>query len=327
MWLLPVRLPSGSCVPNNKNHLSYWVCAAFAAAALKGGFTIKKKLTAFLLCALLFLTFSATAYADFGPKASVQISFTGIEEEIYYGTLLSEHRSTGPSSAWDGKTAYHHYRHGEEGKPIWEKFVSYEDEDGFYFLQEWWDCSESNQLLWTYRPPSVYKILLYFPESDSFLVSPIYEQYAFDSYYTVDLSDLSAPLAAQRSYDYTWELISLAARILLTILLELAVALLFGFREKRLLKFIAAANIATQVILNVALNIINYHAGSLAYVVGYVLLELIVFVVEAAVFSAMFRRFSEKEIKTGKIIFFALAANVLSFVLGYWLSLLIPGIF
>ena len=288
---------------------------------------MKKRLAALLLCILLSLTLSVTAYADIGPKASVRITFTGIEGETYYGTLLSQQRSTGPSTAWDGNPEYAHYDRGDGGRAIWEKFVAYEDEDGFYFLQEWWDCTESNALRWTYRPPSVYKILLYFPESDSFLVSPIYEQYAFDSYYTVDLSDLSAPLSAQRSYDYTWELISLAARIVLTILLELAVALAFGFREKRLVAFIAAANVVTQVILNVALNLVNYYSGSLAFTLSYVLFELIVFAAEAAAFAVLFQRFSESEQKRGKILLFAFVANALSFGLGLWLSHLIPGIF
>ena len=288
---------------------------------------MKKRLAALLLCILLSLTLSVTAYADIGPKASVRITFTGIEGETYYGTLLSQQRSTGPSTAWDGNPEYAHYDRGDGGRAIWEKFVAYEDADGFYFLQEWWDCTESNALRWTYRPPSVYKILLYFPESDSFLVSPIYEQYAFDSYYTVDLSDLSAPLSAQRNYDYTWELISLAARIVLTILLELAVALAFGFREKRLVAFIAAANVVTQVILNVALNLVNYYSGSLAFTLSYVLFELIVFAAEAAAFAVLFQRFSESEQKRGKILLFAFVANALSFGLGLWLSHLIPGIF
>ena len=286
-----------------------------------------RKWAAMLLCVTLFLSLSVTAYADIGPKASVRITFTGIEGETYYGTLLSQQRSTGPSTAWDGNPEYAHYDRGDGGRAIWEKFVAYEDADGFYFLQEWWDCTESNALRWTYRPPSVYKILLYFPESDSFLVSPIYEQYAFDSYYTVDLSDLSAPLSAQRNYDYTWELISLAARNVLTILLELAVALAFGFREKRLVAFIAAANVVTQVILNVALNLVNYYSGSLAFTLSYVLFELIVFAAEAAAFAVLFRRFSESEQKRGKILLFAFVANALSFGLGLWLSHLIPGIF
>ena len=288
---------------------------------------MKKRMTAILLCVLMCLTLSVTAYADIGPKASVQITFTGIEGETYYGTLLSQQRSTGPSTAWDGNPEYAHYDRGDGGRAIWEKFVHYEDADGFYFLQEWWDCTESNALRWTYRPPSVYKILLYFPESDSFMVSPIYEQYAFDSYYMVDLSDLSAPLRAEQNYDYTWELISLAVRIILTILLELAIALLFGYREKRLLKFIAVVNVITQVILNVSLNVVNYHSGYLAFILSYILFELIVFAVEAVAFAAMFRRFSEKEQKRGKIIFYAFAANALSFALGFWLARIIPGIF
>lgn len=288
---------------------------------------MKRKWMALLLCVALFLSLSVTAYADIGPKASVRITFTGIEGETYYGTLLSQQRSTGPSTVWDGNPEYAHYDRGDGGRAIWEKFVEYEDTDGFYFLQEWWDCTENNTLNWTYRPPSVYKILLYFPESDSFLVSPIYEQYAFDSYYTVDLSDLSAPLLAEQSYDYTWELISLAVRIVLTILLELAVALAFGFREKRLVAFIAVANAVTQVILNVALNLVNYYSGSLAFTLSYILFELIVFAVEAVAFTLLFQKFSGQMHKRVKIVGYAFVANALSFGLGLWLSHLIPGIF
>ena len=126
--------------------------------------------------------------------------------------------------------------------------------DGYFFLQEWWNCSETNQLNWTYYPPSPFKILLYFPETDFFYVSPIYERYAFDSYYTVDLSDYTEDgISAEESYDYTWEGISLGARILLTILLELLIALPFGYREKKVLGFLAIVNIITQILLNVAL--------------------------------------------------------------------------
>ena len=120
--------------------------------------------------------------------------------------------------------------------------------------------------------------------------------------------------------DYTWEVISLIVRIILTILLELAIALLFGYREKRLIKFITVVNVITQVILNVSLNAVNYHSGYLAFILRYIFFEFIVFAVEAATFAAMFRRFSEKERKRGKIIFYAFAANVLSVGLGLWLD-------
>lgn len=240
-----------------------------------------RKMISLLICMILIISLPVTAKADIGPKPSVRITFTGIEGETYYGTLLSERRSTGPSTAWDGYEDYPGWK-PENEKAIWEKYLGYEDVDGYYFLQEWWDCSESNQLNWTYYPPNPFKILLYFPETDTFYVSDIYERYAFDSYFTVDLSDYdSSPISAEKSYDFTWELISLAARIILTIVLELAIALLFGYREKRALVFLAIVNVITQVTLNVALNIINYVSGSMGFTFAFICMEIVVFAIEA----------------------------------------------
>ncbi len=92
---------------------------------------------------------------------------------------------------------------------------------------------------------------------------------------------------ASKSYDYTWEIISLVARIVLTIALELGIALLFGYREKKVLAFLAVINIVTQITLNVALNIINYNSGALTFTFSYVLLEILVFAIEANPYAAL----------------------------------------
>ena len=289
---------------------------------------MKRKVFVFLMCLVLMMAMPITASADMGPKPSVRIEFTGIEGETYYGTLLSLRDSTGPASAWNGNPDYAHYHPGDEGYEIWQKFVEYEDSDGYYFLQEWWDCSDSNQLNWTYYPPTSFKILLYFPETDTFYVSPVYERYAFDSYFTVDLSDYDTdPIMAHQSYDYTWEIISLIARIILTIALELGIALLFGYREKKVLRFLAVVNILTQVTLNVALNVINYNSGALTFTFSYVLLEILVFAIEATVYAALLKKFSSKAQKKGRAVGYAFIANTASFALGLWLAHIIPGIF
>ena len=289
---------------------------------------MKRKVFAFLLCFVLVMAMPITARADMGPKPSVRIEFTGIEGETYYGTLLSLRDSTGPASAWNGNPEYAHYHPGDEGYDIWVKFVEYQDTDGYYFLQEWWDCSDTNQLNWTYYPPTPFKILLYFPETDTFYVSPVYERYAFDSYFTVDLSAYDTdPIMARQSYDYTWEIISLIARIILTIALELGIALLFGYRGKKVLGFLAVVNILTQVTLNVALNIINYNSGALTFTFSYVLFEILVFAIEAIVYAALLKKFSSKEQKKGRAVGYAFIANAASFALGLWLAHIIPGIF
>ncbi len=289
---------------------------------------MKRKVFVFLMCVVLMMAMPITASADMGPKPSVRIEFTGIEGETYYGTLLSLRDSTGPASAWNGNPEYAHYHPGDEGYDIWVKFVEYPDTDGYYFLQEWWDCSDTNQLNWTYYPPTPFKILLYFPETDTFYVSPVYERYAFDSYFTVDLSAYDTdPIMAHQSYDYTWEIISLIARIILTIALELGIALLFGYREKKVLGFLTVVNILTQVTLNVALNIINYNSGALTFTFSYVLFEILVFVIEAIAYTALLKKFTSKELKKGRAVGYAFVANSASFALGLWLAHIIPGIF
>ena len=289
---------------------------------------MKRRVFVFLMCLVLLMAMPITASADMGPKPSVRIEFTGIEGETYYGTLLSLRDSTGPASAWNGDPDYAHYHPEDEGYDIWRKFVEYQDMDGYYFLQWFWDCSEGNRLNWNYYPPTSFKILLYFPETDTFYVSPVYERYAFDSYFTVDLSAYDTdPILASKSYNYTWELISLAARIVLTIALELGTALLFGYREKKVLAFLAAINIITQVTLNVALNIINYSSGSLTFTLSYVLFEIIVFAIEAVAYTVLLRKFSSREQKKGRAVGYAFVANAASFALGLWLAHIIPGIF
>lgn len=303
---------------------------------------VKKYFMLLSVFIVLMLFIPLTAHADIGPKPSVNVIFTGIKDVPCYGTLLSKVKSTGPASAWDGTKMTARYTESEY--EIWKAFVEYEDVDDFYFLQEWWDCSETSQFSWTYYPPATFKILLYFPESDTFYVSQVCERYAFDSYFTADVSDYEKDgMIVRKSYHYTWESISLAVRIVITILLEMAIALLFRYRGKKLLMFIAGVNIITQITLNVLLNIVNYKSGSMAFVLTFILLEIVVFVIEAFVYAAWFWRIggcqtyqsdvTEKNLqikvnkKKGKAVLYALTANLASFAVGLWISHFIPGIF
>ena len=192
---------------------------------------VRRSALLFFVILLINCLMPSGACADTGPKPSVQIQFQNMGDELCYGTLLSESISTGPATAWDGSSPYESWQYGEDGKEIWEAFVSYKDTNGFYFLQEWWECSESKCLNWGYYPPNPFKILLYYPKTNTFAVSEICQRYAFDSYYTVDMRGVAASREnetialpqPQRSYDYTWEMISLLIRILITILLEIVV--------------------------------------------------------------------------------------------------------
>lgn len=295
---------------------------------------MKKRL---LVCALLVLMLlSVTARADMGPKPSVRVSFEGLGDEPCYGTLLSERASTGPASAWDGTESMidsqAQYFETDLDFQVWKAFVQYEDPDGYYFLQESWRVDETGLLSWTYYPPTPFKILLYFPDSGVFLSSGVQERYAFDSSFTVDVTGpglevTGSRLTAERSYDYSWETVSLLARIVLTIALELAVALLFGYRRRKQILTIAVVNVITQTALNVLLNLVNYSKGPMTFVFCYFVFELLVFVIEAAVYAWLLPRLSGDAGRKGHPVLYALAANAVSFAAGYAVAKLIPGIF
>ncbi len=293
---------------------------------------MERKYLKMLLCLLAIILLPLPALADSGPKPSVEIKLREIEDDVcYYATLLSKTPSTGPASVYDGENAYGYEHYNEEERTVWEKMVQYRDPDGYYFLQVFSKCCGNDSFRWGYYPPAEFKILLYFPAEDTFAVSERYERYAFDSYYTADLSkhtlQSEQPFSAVRSYNYAWEILSLAARILLTILIELALAWLFAFRSRKLLGFIAAVNVITQTLLNVLLNVINYYQGWVMFVFNYIWLELLVVALEAAAYLLWMRKFSDQAVRSGKIIGYALGANALSFAVGMLLARIIPGIF
>ena len=306
-----------------------------------------KKIVLFILCVVIIIVgFPMTAKADMGPKPSVTIRFENMGDELCYGTLLSKNESAGSASAWDGNDDHARYRNDENypygmfNYDIWKAFVEYEDIDGYYFLQQGWLVSETKEISWTYYPPSNFKILLYYPETQTFIVSDIYEKYAFDSYFTVNMEGINISsvehdedintnvhIKAYRSYEYGWEILSLIARIVITILIEMLIALMFGYWHKKQLLLLIAVNGGTQIILNILLNIINYKSGLLAFFIFYIMLEILVFVIEAIIFFCLLGRISDKKRAKWLAIPYALVSNFVSFIAGIMVVQWLPGIF
>lgn len=284
-------------------------------------------ISTFFILSLLTISVSA----DTGPKPSVRVSFENIGDGIYYATLLSKTDSTGPFSVWDGNEdeAWHsgNDRYDESTpEEIWRAFVEYKDKDGYYFLQGTaWEVGKDKELAWTYYPPKSFKVLVYNPENETFLVSDVCEKYAFDSYFTAKIDGES--ISVRRSYKWGLEVASLLARILITIAIEIGIALAFAFRNKKELLVLVIANTITQIILNVILNIINFNSGQMAFVVGYILLEIAVFVIEAVLYTLLMRRLAEKPKPIWRYPLYALVANLSSFAIGLLIARIIPGIF
>ena len=213
------------------------------------------------------------------------------------------------------------------------------DSEGFHLLNFVKDCSDG-EFSWTYYPPHTYKIALWFPEEDALAVSGVYHRYAFDSYYRLDLSGLElAPgctveleeARLQRDYPYGASLLALAGRVVLTLGAELLLALAFGLRTGRALRWVAGVNLATQLGLNLALEVFTYCNGALAGVMAilalpvYLAAEVAVTLVELRIYRRKLT--GERGLSGRRITAYTWTANLCSFLAGVLLSFQLPTLF
>ncbi len=330
-------------------------------------------LLTFVLLAPAFLrTETMKASADTGPKPSVHVTFENMGDELCYGTLLSKTPSTGPARAWDGTEDGKYIYEGAD-EAVWRAFTEFKDEDGFYFLQWFWRADENKALNWTYYPPQTFKILLYYPDratksgaadnsaggatrdskttaaSGAFCVSDVLKRYAFHSYYFVDMRNVQsetigtiAKISVTQGYDYSAEALGFFVRFIITLGVETLLALAFGLRTKRAFLTVLAANGATQILLNLLLNVQLHFNNVYGVFPLYFFAELLVFVAEAALYCFILGKrknggengsadenggkvaivYSKK-----RLILYAFTANLVSFCIGLPLAILLPAVF
>lgn len=291
-----------------------------------------KNYASLALCFLLLLVLAPLPVrADAAPKPTVQVVFRGLEGETYFATLLADTKSTGPHSLYEEDGYPARYDETDPDYDVFLKFVKYEAPDGYYFLQFFDECTRSHTFDWGYYPPQQFKVLLYFPDSDTFLLSDeTFDRYAFKSRYEAQVTPpgaTGAGIKMKKSYDYQGELLLFLGRVIFTILIELLIALPFGFYRKGQLRFIALVNLATQVGLNIALNVASYKAGFFAFLFVYIIAELVIIITEGALYAGNLKRFTEKNIPKWKPWVYALVANSFSFALGVALTAIYPGSF
>lgn len=215
---------------------------------------------------------------------------------------------------------------GQQRIEILFKLSEYEDVDGYSVLVD----SEAiffgeSELKVTYHGPRTFKVLLYLIAEDRFVVSENCEAYAFAAYYKMDVNlnqiieDPQAPLPVAKNYNYTREILLLLARIVITIAIELALAFCFKYRSKKAILTISLTNLATQTILNVLLNVVDFKEGWMTLILSYFFFELAAVVIEATTYSICARKgvLGDTNKSIVKAIIYAILANILSFGAGF----------
>ncbi|MCH1983931.1 hypothetical protein MCG98_15280 [Ruminococcus sp. OA3] len=278
-----------------------------------------------LMIVIFIMLFPVTVQADVAPKRQVNIAFENMPETVFYATLISPVPCTGRYGPTAKDGGYDLYDSDDREYDIWKAFAEFGDEDGMLFQQCFEKCSDSGQFRWFERPPHRFKILLYFPESDNYAVSDkIYSQYAFYSNFVVDLNGVDSSEAMvlgsetiQKSNNYKPEVTSAAACMAATIILELLIGLLFGYRTGREIKIIIITNVLTQLFLNILLVTLEIHQGPWAYIFHYIWMEVLITGTEAVVYRECLGTSISNGTKKGKKpVVYAVAANLFSFGTG-----------
>ena len=280
---------------------------------------------------ILMAALGIYAFADFGPKPSVVVEFENAGDREYYVTLVAK----------EDKLGSPYYRITAEDQPetddiaIWNRLVAFEDPDGMVFAGNVQKLTGDGAYVWGYYPPSEFRVLIYFPDTDSFVESSeILEQYAFDSYYQMDFNDLPenwndavAAIPLTRKYNLLWQITAFLLRLAVTVAVECLLAVLFGFKGKRQMLLVLAVNCATQLAMN--LLILDESVGLFVfYVLQYALIEVGVILAEGLVYCLALPKLATPEQNRNiHPIAFAFFGNVASFSLGFLLSNWFPMLF
>lgn len=280
-------------------------------------------LTALIVSTMLFLSAAMNASADFGSKPYINVIFTNTGGERYYSTFLAPSTAPWESHAVTEKDLGTEWFAGlnEEEQDAMRSFVEYPAPEGYSPFRYLLSDSSEPSLRWSYMPPDEFIVVVYFPESGRTIGSDICHTYAFGSIFTADLSgqeinvDSRQNIVVEPSYQVGTWLLEFAARALITIAVELVVALIFGYWEKRTLLFFTIVNLATQILLNIILSLANINYGFLIFLFAYLIGEIAVVTFEAVLYGNIIGKYSRHS-GTVRAVFYAICANLASLFAG-----------
>ena len=276
-----------------------------------------------LMLSVIFVFAASPASADMGPKPSVTVEFDGRGDETLYATLLSDEEIYGPwrTVSDDVLTELISKAETEEEAAAWQAIYdcAVTDPEGFRMMDQMFTVGPDEPLAWTYYPPEEFKVAVYVPSEGTVYVSDEMERDAFESYFSAQIPDASgSPSAGAAQPLFVTEDIRMgsvigafALRMVLTVVIEVLLALLFKYRKKKEIITIIVVNIITQGLLNLIMGLFDYTMGGLVWVFVFPILEILVFVIELIVYLIAFKDHSK-----GKTFGYTLLANFITMALG-----------
>jgi len=274
---------------------------------------MKRRIGLIIVFLAISFLFSFKVHADIGPKPSIRVIVLNPPKDEYYLDLLIDYESKYP------------YINIDEDDELNENMVSILEE---YNVDGWRPAlvtgtnvplfgrltgkSEGDTMVHSFRyvgTPERFKVILVEESGKVSVSEDIIERKAFEStvyydYATNRLWETSATLSYIKQFTTTFTA---------TLIVEGIVLILFRFSLKRNWKPFVVVNFITQILLTLIVFSAMYFAGAMAAFLIYIPFEIVILIMETKLYK---KYLCEHSIR--RRIFYALVANMVSFILGLW---------
>lgn len=272
---------------------------------------MKKVLSFILIFIFVFIGSSLVISADTGPKPKTTITIYNLDKSDYIIGYATKKKS-GPHSFYEpGADVF--YGSSDDLDVLYEK---YQLADGFRLYDISYSYSNVDEFTLEsgYYWPSDFKLLIYDKINDRCYISEEVETYAFHSYFKCDFKAIDSTIfSLVKTYNYTNEIFSFIIRLIVTLVIEMLIALIFRYTRKSYL-IILVTNLVTQIGLNLALNLdAHFNGRQPIMIIVYVFIELAIILVEGIIYQIFLKR-KNNGFNFGFL--YSIIANVVSFVLG-----------
>lgn len=160
--------------------------------------------------------------------------------------------------------------------------------------------------------PDRFKVIIVEKSGNVTVSEDIIERKAFEStvyydYATNRLWETSAIPAYIKQFTMTFTT---------TLIVEGIILILFRFSLRKNWKPFIVVNLMTQILLTLIVFSTMYYAGSMAAFLIYIPFEIVILIIESKMYKKYLREHSPR-----RRIFYAIVANIVSFILGQWVIL------
>lgn len=295
----------------------------------EGGVFMKRISLLSFIILILFTVEFRTVNADMGPKAFLEVTIVGVEEDYHFDLLVISSDITRYNDIVEPWSYY-----DEEYYP--DVLLTYQDEDMFASYAVFDVPSQirndtPNKFEMGYIAPRTFKVVIVMDDNDAVIISKEITTNRFESYITWDLTDVDLNESVSgvgeltgniSGLDLTWENLrnvnwfvtatNTFWRVVLTLVFELGILYLFKFRKKSSFIKVGITNIVTQIALSILVIAAFLNGGMWFYILSFIFLEAIVFIVETIAYMIML-----KEKNKPTIFLYTFIANSVTIIMGF----------